>query len=76
MKIRETSEKTIINGTQKELAKEVKKRFGFTEKWFNNFCSTSRKNDYIWNDFMNLDKGYHVVVYLVKNEMFLGIRNI
>jgi hypothetical protein len=76
MKVRETKEKTMIYGTQKELAKVVKERFGFTEKWFNNFCSTSRKNDYIWNDFMNLDKGYHVIVYLVKNEMWLGIKNI
>ena len=76
MKIRETSEKILINGTQKELAQEIKKRFSFSVEWFNKFCADSRKNGYIWNDFMNLDKGYHVIVYLVKNEMFIGIRNI
>lgn len=76
MRKNETSEKILINGTQKELASEVKKRFGFSVEWFNKFCADSRKNGYIWNDFLNLTEGYHVTVYLVKNEMFLGIRNI
>lgn len=76
MKVRETKEKTMIYGTQKELSKVVKERFGLTEQWFNNFCSTARKDEHIWDDFMNLDKGYHVIVYLVKNEMWLGIKNI
>ena len=72
MKIRKTEEKTIVKGTQKELAQYMKSRFNISESDFNKHCATSRKNDYIWNDFIQFGLP-GVIVYLVKNEMFIGI---